>query len=73
MNRVDHLQLLESELPSLRMAAEKQGLIAFFAEEAMRFFSIAETVRRSFHLDGDDIEARNITHILGRSLLEGFF
>jgi hypothetical protein len=69
----DQFELLGSELPSLQVAAEKSGPIAYFAEESMRFYSIAGSLRDSGFLEQRRAEDRYIVHILGRSLLEGFF
>ena len=70
---VDHFKLLENELPVLRNLSDKPGARAFFAQECMRFYSIAESLRQTFTLTNDTAEERYITHVLGRSLLEGFF
>lgn len=73
MNTVDHFKLLEAQLPALRALANKPGQVAFFAQECMRFYSVAGSLRATFALSNASAEERYITHILGRSLLEGFF
>jgi len=73
MNKVDHFELLKSELPRLQKLAGTPGPIAFLAQECMRFYSVAGSLRNTFALTNATAEERYITHILGRSLLEGFF
>ena len=70
---VDHFKLLEAELPRLQELAEEPGSIAFLAQECMRFYSLAGSLKETFSLTNTTAEERYITHILGRSLLEGFF
>ena len=70
---VDHFKLLEAELPRLQELAEEPGSIAFLAQECMRFYSLADLLKETFSLTNTTAEERYITHILGRSLLEGFF
>lgn len=73
MNNVDHFELLKEELPHLQKLADTLGPIAFLAQECMRFYSVAGSLRETFPLTNATAEERYITHILGRSLLEGFF
>ena len=73
MNTVDHFEILKTELPNLQKLVETPGPIAFFAQECMRFYSVAGSLRETFPLTNATAEERYITHILGRSLLEGFF
>jgi hypothetical protein len=70
----DHFKQLEQELDALRVLAAQSGPIGFFAQEALRFYSIAGTLRSNFKLDkAAQTEERNITHILFRSILENYF
>ena len=70
----DHFSLLSQELDTLRTLSTGSGSSAFFAQEALRFYSIAGTLKDNFTLDETaKIEERNITHILFRSLLENYF
>ena len=65
---------LEKELPALRGAANLSGPVGFFAQEALRFFSVAGTIKGSFPLDESaSFEDRCMTHVLVRSLLENYF
>ena len=73
MNNVDHFELLKAELPQLQKLADTPGAIAFLAQESIRFYSVAGSLRETFPLTNATAEERYITHILGRSLLEGFF
>lgn len=73
MSTVDHFDLLKIEMPHLQELADTPGPIAFLAQECMRFYSVAGSLKGSFPLANATAEERYITHILGRSLLEGFF
>ncbi len=65
---------LEKELPSLRGAATSSGPVGFFAQEALRFYSVAGTIKENFALDESaNFDERCITHVLVRSLLENYF
>ena len=70
----DHFGQLEQELSALRVLGVHSGPAGFFAQEALRFYSIAGTLKSSFKL-GETAETheRNITHILFRSILENYF
>ena len=68
-----HFELLKEELFTLRGIASVPGAVGFFAQEAMRFYSIAGSLREAFALNNGTAEERYITHSLARSLLEGFF
>ena len=65
--------LLKQQIPTLRNISEVPREINFFAQEALRFYSIAEMLCESFSLDNISIEERQTTHILARSLLENYF
>jgi hypothetical protein len=70
-------ELLEAEL--IKIAMEKLsntgGANAFFAQEVLRFHSIAGTLlKNGFKLDETStVDERYLTHVLSRSLVENFF
>lgn len=65
---------LEKELPALRIAANSSGPVGFFAQEALRFYSVAGTIKENFALDESaNFDEKCMTHILFRSLLENYF
>ncbi len=66
----DHFELLKQQIPTLERISEKPGEVGFFAQEALRFYSIAGTLCATFPLDNSSIGERQITHILAKSLLE---
>ncbi|ARM31902.1 hypothetical protein [Prosthecochloris sp. HL-130-GSB] len=71
---MNYFEELEKELPSLRVAAKTSGPVGFFAQEVMRFYSVAGTLKGSFPLDETaNFEQRSMTHVLFRSLLENYF
>lgn len=71
---ISHFKKLEDELPTIQSIANGVGPNAFYAQEVLRFRSIAGTLLNSFHLEKDaSIDERYITHILARSLLENYF
>jgi hypothetical protein len=70
---VDHFELLKQEVPTLEAASSADGEVGYFAQEALRFYSIAGTLRDNGMLNNASAAERQISHILGRSLLEGFF
>ncbi len=49
------------------------GELRHFGQEAMRFHSIAGTLLENMTLDKSSVDERYITHILARSVIEGFF
>jgi len=69
----DHFELLKQQVTALEKISEMPGEIGFFAQEALRFYSIAGTLCATFSLDNSSIGERQITHILARSLLENYF
>lgn len=74
VKNMDHFESLKQELPTLKNMSNGVGPNAFFAQEALRFYSIAGTIKDNFTLDEKaKTEERNITHILFRSLLENYF
>ncbi|QDH69698.1 hypothetical protein [Marilutibacter alkalisoli] len=72
-NSVDHFELLKQQLATLEAIPSDRGEISYFAQEALRFYSIAGTLRENDMLKNASAAERQISHILGRSLLEGFF
>jgi len=71
---MDHFEALKQELTTLQTISNGTGPNAFFAQEALRFYSIAGTIKDNFTLDETSkTEERNMTHILFRSLLENYF
>jgi hypothetical protein len=69
----DHFELLKQQTTTLEKISETAGEIGFFAQEALRFYSIAGTLSATFPLENSSIGERQITHILARSLLENYF
>jgi hypothetical protein len=69
----NHFELLKHQIPALEKISEIPGEIGFFAQEALRFCTIAGTLCATFPLDNSSIGERQITHILTRSLLENYF
>jgi hypothetical protein len=72
----NYFKQLEAELPAIRKLAPSGGANAFFAQEVLRFHSIAGTLLTApnFSLDEKStLDERYITHILSRSLLENYF
>lgn len=70
---VDHLGLLGQHVALLEGIPSDRGEVSYFAQEALRFYSIAEMLRQNDMLKNASATERQISHILGRSLLEGFF
>ena len=59
---------------TIESLAQKEGVDAFFAQEVLRFILIVGSLKASCRLsDNENINQRNFTHILGRTLLENFF
>ena len=69
----DDFKILESEIKTLEKISGFPREIGYFAQEAMRFYTVAASLRETFALNNSSIEERQITHILTRSLLEGYF
>lgn len=70
---MNSFERLEVEIKGLKSRVDSPGVVAFLVEECMRFYSIAGSLTATFDLKNDSAEERYLTHILGRSLLEGFF
>jgi hypothetical protein len=71
-----YFEKLQSELPTVRVLSRRSGATGFFAQEVLRFHSIAGTLLAvdGFSLDeASSVDERYITHILTRSLLENCF
>ena len=70
----DHFELLKNELTTIESLSSKGGVNGFFGQEVLRFFSIAGTMLTNFDCskNSQDINARYITHILARSLIENY-
>lgn len=66
---------LKSELPTITNLSKSGGADGFFAQEVLRFHSIAGTLlENGFSLDEtSSVDERYLTHILSRSLLENYF
>jgi len=73
MNDIDHFQLLDSKIARFHRLAGKPGLLGLLGQEALRFRSIAGTLKVSTMLTNSSVDERFITHILARSVIEGFF
>jgi len=70
-----HFEQLAAEIPTVQKLAQSGGANAFFAQEALRFHSVAGTLlSNGFSLDEtSSVDERYLTHILLRSLLENYF
>lgn len=70
-----YFEQLESELTTIKALSSKGGATGFFAQEVLRFHSIAGSLLNSpFKLDETStVDERNLTHVLSRSLLENYF
>ena len=74
LTEMSYFEGLKNELPTLRVAANSSGPVGFFAQEALRFYSVAGAIKGSFSLDESaNFDERCMTHILFRSLLENYF
>ncbi|WP_432413787.1 hypothetical protein [Pantoea allii] len=71
---MDHYGALGDEISNMTDLSNGVGVNSFFAQEVLRFHSIAGTISNAFDLDNlSKPEERYITHILSRSLLENYF
>lgn len=72
MSSFDYLKDNQETLHSL---SNNNDAHAFYAQEANRFITIAGTIlaNQDTLLDVDSVDARYISHILSRSLIENFF
>lgn len=66
---------LKAELPTIKNLSNAVGANGFFAQEVLRFHSIAGTLlENGFALDETStVNERYLTHVLSRSLLENYF
>lgn len=65
---------LENEISTIKTISTGVGANSFYAQEVLRFYSIAGTLLEQFDLDNLSVaEERYISHILSRSLLENYF
>ena len=72
MTNIDHFQLLNSKLDSFRVLGSQPGPIGFLGQEALRFHSIAGTLKANGMVGNSSDDERYISHILARSLIENF-
>ena len=70
---MDHFDVLKQQLTKLEALSGQSDEIGYFAQEALRFYSIAGTLKENDLLKNASAGERQISHILGRSLLEGYF
>lgn len=70
---MDHFDVLKQELATLEALSGRPDEIGYFAQESLRFYSIAGTLKENDLLKNASAGERQISHILGRSLLEGYF
>lgn len=72
---ITYFEQLKSELPTITTLSKSGGVNGFFAQEVLRFLSIAGTLLgNSFALDEtSSVDERYLTHVLSRSLLENYF
>jgi hypothetical protein len=69
----DHFDRLVAEHTNIKGHIALNGAEEFFISEVSRFISIAGTILQSFPDYKESIDARIITHILARSILENYF
>jgi hypothetical protein len=72
----NYFEQLKAELLAIRKLAQSSGANGFFAQEVLRFYSIAGTLLalEGFSLDEKaTVDERYMTHVLSRSLLENYF
>jgi hypothetical protein len=71
-----NFEQLKAELPAIQVIAKGSGAIGFFAQEVLRFHSIAGTLLGAAGFSLDELatnDERYLTHILSRSMLENYF
>lgn len=73
MTSTDHFQLLNSRLDRFKHLGSQPGPIGFLGQEALRFYSIAGTLKANEMVNDTSVDVRYISHILARSLIENFF
>lgn len=71
---MNHFEELKKKLPEIQSISTDTGVNVFYAQEVLRFHSIAGTLLENFDLeDSTSIDQRYFTHILSRSLIENYF
>jgi len=71
---MSYFQQLKEELSTIKAISKKPGVLGFFGQEALRFYSMAGTILENFRADKSaTVDERYITHILARSLMENYF
>jgi hypothetical protein len=73
MTSIDHFQVLKNKLSRFSELGSKPGAIGFLGQEALRFHSIAGTLKENGMVANASVDERFISHILARSLIESFF
>ena len=73
MTNIDLFQLLNSRLDRFRVLGSQPGPIGFLGQEALRFHSIAGTLKANGMVGNSSDDERYISHILARSLIKNFF
>lgn len=65
---------IKNELTTIESLSSNGGVNGFFGQEVLRFYSIAGTMLTNFDCskNSQQINARYITHILARSLIENY-
>lgn len=70
---IDHFALLDEQIAGFDAISRSAGPIGLLGQEALRFRSIAGTLKTNAMLNNNSVDERYITHILARSLIEVFF
>lgn len=68
-----YFEMLEKIIPDFLNHVTTSSHEKFFINEALRFYSIAGTIKASFHNIDNSIDERIMTHILARSIIENYF
>jgi len=71
---MNHFETLEKEIETIKKLSTGVGPNSFYAQEVLRFYSIAGTLFKNFDLENlSSADERYFSHILSRSLLENYF
>ena len=70
---MDHFNLLHQEKATFLRLGDLTGPNGYFGQEVLRFLSMAGTLKANYSLDNLNADSRYISHVLARSLIEGFF
>jgi hypothetical protein len=70
---VDHFSTLQQQLSDFQKLGADTGPNGYFGQEVLRFLSMAGTLKANYQLDNLNADSRYISHVLARSLIEGFF